>query len=309
MGHRPWIVRHRPTTLSGATSRTRAHRRLGRADKETRGSSRSPRSPTTRVIILDERRQSDGSIGAAFRSIILLLLSHDGWIVGHFRSTLIPDGFGESRVRERPTAGPIDRSLRSTRPAGVFGARSGKSINEFAESSVRGRLARVVGIPDEYRAYESTSEFEARSRVLEGPGGLSTNSSSSSNTPVAAGVERSPGSINELILSSIAGLPGGPSIRFVKSIGQINRINWPVVDLEKRSSIISRSLLAYHRLSAASIFPYKSVKPSSAPVILETICCSSSSSSSSLSSKRSSIHIAAPSRAAAMTSGRETSFR
>jgi len=308
MGHRSWIVRHRPTTLLGATSRIRAHRRLGRADKETWGSSRSPRSPTTRVIIL-ERRRPGGSIGAAFRSIILLLLSHDDdWIVGRFRSTLIPGGFGESRVRERSTAASIDRSLRSTTSAGVFEASLGKSINEFAESSVRGRLARVAGIPDEHRAYDSTSEFEARSRVLEGPGGPSINSSSCSNTPVAIGVERSPGSINELILSSTAGLPGGPSIRFVKSIRRINsRIN----RLEKRSPIIYRSLLAFRRLSAVqtvtrvghvSIFPVESIKQFLVPAILETIHCSSSLSSSS-------IHVAVPSQAAAMTLGRETSFR
>lgn len=302
MGHRSWIVRHRPTTLPGATSRTRAHRHLGRADKKTRGSCRSPRSPVTHVIL--EGRRPGGSIGAAFRSIILLLLSHDGWIVGLFRSTLISDGFGESRVREGPTAGSINRSRLTTLTV-VFGARLGKSINEFAESSVRGRLVRVVGIPDEHRAYESTSEFEARSRVLEGPGGSSINSCSTSSTPVVANVEqRSSGSINEL--SSTAGLPSEPSIRFVKSIrrSRVNRL----VNLKNRSSIIYRLFFAFHRLSILQIhvghvliFP-ESVKEFFEPAILGTI------RSFSLS-RGSSIHTAVLSRATAMMSGRETSFR
>lgn len=319
MGHRSCVVRHRPTTLPGALSRTYAHRCLGRADKK-RAPSRSPRSPTTYVIILEERRLG-GSIGAASRSIIhliLLLLPRDGSIVRLFQPILIPDGFDElrDRVRERLTAGQIDRSSRSTTTASLFETRSGKSINEFAESSVRGRQGRATGIPNEYRTCESISEFEARSRVLERSGGPS----STSNTPVAAGVERSFESI--LILSSIAGLPVESSIRFVQSIQRKDsRINLleRIVDLKKRSLIIAWLIFAFHRLSNeraitrvkhVSIFLGKLselVNQFFQPAILEEIDSYETIYSSFLSRKPL-IHVAT-SRAAVMTSGRRTSFR
>lgn len=317
MGHRSCVVRHRPTTLPGALSRTYAHRCLGRADKK-RAPSRSPRSPTTYVIILEERRPG-GSIGAASRSIIhlilLLLLPRDGSIVRLFQPILILDGFDElrDRVRERLTAGQIDRSSRSTTTASLFETRSGKSINEFAESSVRGRQGRATGIPNEYRTCESISEFEARSRVLERSGGPS-----SSNTSVAAGVERSFGSI--LILSSIAGLPVESSIRFVQSIQRKDsRINLErIVDLKKRFLIIAWLISAFHRLSNeraitrvkhVSIFLNKlsELVKFFQPAILEEIDSYETIYSSFLSRKPL-IHVAI-SRAAVMTSGRRTSFR
>lgn len=320
MGHRSCIIRHRPTTLPGASSRTYAHQCLGRTDKK-RAPSRSPRSSTTYVIILEERRPG-GSIGAAPRSIIhlllLLLLPRDGSIVRLFQPILIPDRFDElrDRVRERLTAGSIDRSSRSTAAttASLFETRSGKSINEFVESSVRGRQTRVIGIPNEYRTCESISEFEARSRVLERPGGPST-----SNTPVAVGVERSFELI--LILSSIAGFPVESSIRFVQSIQRKDsRINWleRIVDLKKRSSIIAWLIFAFHlsnertiiRVKHVSIFLDKLselVNQFFQPAILEVIDSYETNYSSFLSRKPL-IHVATP-RAAVMTSERRTSFR
>lgn len=340
MGHRS-CIRHRPTTLPGAPSRTQAHRHLGRAGKTKPGPSRPPRLSTTHVIISEGRRPG-GSIGAAFRSIVLpLFLLHyhhlldDVPIVRHFRPILSPPGgFGESPVRERPTAGPIDRSSRSTTTSGVLDA---GSVNELVKSGVQhGRQAREAGIPDEYRACESISEFdEARSKVLEGPGGSSTTSSrSSGSNSSAAGVERSSGSIDELILSSRVGLLGGPSIQFVKSIrGKDSRIKLAtrlakaVVDLEEQFPIIASwpILHAFRlplsspritRVGHVSTVPSgsrKSINQFSQPAILETII-------RFLSPWGSLILVAVPSRtaaaaavavasASAMTSAKATSFR
>lgn len=309
MGYRSCIVRHRPTTLPGAPSRTRAHRRLGRADKK-RGPSRSPRSPTTSYVVsVLEGRRPGGSIGAALRSIVFR--SHDGSIVEHFRPIFTPSGFGESPVRPRGrlTAGRIDRS---TTTAVVFDAKSGKSINEFVESSVHRRQARAPGIPVKHRACESISEFKARSRVLEEPGGPTTNA------------ERSSGSINTLIPSSIAGLSvRSYLIRFVKSIWKNNRINRPtgiVVDLEKRFPITARPILPIHRPSDEQTITrvgHLSIRLSGSinlffqPAIPETIESheTSYSSFSSSSSRGSLILVAVPFRAAAMTFRRRTSFR
>lgn len=321
MGHRSCIVRHRPTTLPGALSRTHAHRCLGRADKKRASSrwSRSPRS-TTHVIIFEGR--SGGSIGAALRLIIhLLLVPRDGSIVRLFQPIFIPHGFDElyDRVHERATVGPIVRSVcrpRSTITiSGVFETRSGKSINEFAESSVRGQ-ARVTGISNEYQTCKSINEFETRSRILERPGGPST-----SNAPVAAGVERSFGSL--LILSNIIGFPVELSIRFVKSTWRKNNKNWleRIVDFKKRISIIARLIFAFHRLSNeqtiirvehVSIFLDKLSEPVNhffQPAILKTINFYETICFSFFSSRKSLIHIAAPFRAAVMMSGRRTSFR
>ncbi|CAL1687968.1 unnamed protein product [Lasius platythorax] len=293
MGHRSCIVRHRPTTLPGAPSRTRvdAHRRPGRADKK-RGPSRS--RTTYVVIIVLEGRRPDGSIG-------------------HFRPIFTPSGFGE-----RLTAGPtIDRS---TTTAVVFDAESGKSINEVVESSVHGCWqARAAGIPDKHRACESISEFEARSRILEEPGGPSTSSSSSSS------IERSSGSINTLIPSSIAGLPvrSPYSIRFVKSIRRSSRrTNRPtgivVVDLEKRFSIIARPiLLFFHRLSnerAVTRVEYVSIFLSgSRSQFFQSAIPRTTEPYERIrftsSSRGSLILVAVPFRAAAMTFRRGTSFR
>lgn len=309
MGHRSCIVRHRPTTLPGAPSRTRAHRRPGRADKK-RGLSRSPRSPTTYVVIVLEGRRPGGSIGAAVRSIILL----HGSIVGHFRPILISSGFGESSVcpRKRLTSEPLDRS---TTTVVIFDAESRKSVNEFVESNVHRRQARAVGIPNKHRACESISEFEARSKVLEEPGGPST-----SSTLVA---ERSSGSIDTLIPSSIAGFPvRSYSIRFVKSIWEnnwINRLTGIVVDLEKRFLINARPILFFHRLSNeqtitrvghVSILLSESINQFFQPAIPKTIESHETIRFSSASSSRESlILIAAPFRVAAMTCRRRTSFR
>lgn len=309
MGHRSYIVRHRPTTLPGAPSRTRAHRRLGRADKK-RGPSRSPRSPTTYVVIVLEGRRPGGSIGAALRSIILL---RDGLIVGHLRPIFISNGFGESpvRFRERLTPRPIDKS---TTTVVIFDAESKKSINEFVESSVHHRQARAADIPDRHRRCESISEFEARSRVLEEPGGPST------STLVA---ERYSGSIDTLIPSSIVGLPvRSYSIRFGKSIwanNRINRLAGAVVDLKKRFLINARPILFFHRPSDqptitrvghVSILLSGSRNRFFQPAIPKTIESHGTIYFSSASSSRESlILIAAPFRAAAMTCRRRTSFR
>lgn len=304
MGHRSCIVRHRPTTLPGALSRTRAHRRPGRADK-TRGPSRSSRLPTTYIIVLEGRRP-----GGSIRSIVLL---HDDSIIGNFRPIFTPNGFGELlvRPRERLTAGPIDRS---TSTAVVFDVESRKSINEFVESSVHYWQARVVGIPDKHRACKSISEFEACSRALEEPGGPSI-----SSTVVA---ERSSGSIDTLIPSSIVGLPvRSYSIRFVKSIWRNNRINRPtgIVDLEKRFPIIARLVLPFHRLSNqqtitrvghVSIFPSGSINQFFQPAIPKTLeLYETIRFFSSSWSRGSLILVTASFRAAAMTFRRRTSFR
>lgn len=307
MGHRSCIVRHRSTTLPGAPSRTRAHRCLGRADKK-RGPSRSPRSLTTYVVIVLEGRRPGGLIGAALRSIILL---HDGSIVGHFWPILISSGFDESPVpRERLTLKPIDKS---TTTVVIFDAESRKLINKFVESSVYCRQARAAEIPDKHRACESISEFEARSRVLEEPGGPST------GTLVA---ERSSESI-DTIPSSIAGLPvRSYSIRFVKSIWDNNRIDrlaGIVVDLKKRFLINARLILFYLRLSNqqtitrvghVSILLSGSLNQFFQPAIPKTIESYETIHFSSASSSRESlIPIAALFRAAAMTCRRRMSFR
>lgn len=315
MGHRSCIVHHRPTTLLGALSRTHARRCLGHADKK-RASSRSSRSPLTYVIILEGRRPG-GSIGAVLRSIVhLLFLPHDGSIVRLFQPILISHEFDELHDHERPTAGPIDRSSRSTITASIFEARSGKSINVFAETSVRGQT-RATGISNEYRTCKSINEFEAHSRVFERPSGPST-----SNAPVATGVERSFGSI--LILLNIIGLPVELSIRFIKSIQRkISKTNRRenVVDFKKQFSIIARLNFVCHRLSNkriitrvkhVSIFLIKLNKPVNhffQPAILKAIDFYETIHFSFSSSRKSLIHVAVPFRAAVMMSGRRTSFR
>lgn len=314
MGHRWCIVCHRPTTLPGAPSRT--HRcRLGHGDKKRASSRspRSPRSPTTYVIILEGRRPG-GSIGAAFRSIVHLLLFLPCPVVKLCQPILIPRRFDElyDRLRERPIA----RSSWSTTTAScILETRSGKSINEFAESSVRDQAC-ATGIQNEYRTCEySIGEFQARSRVLERPGGPLT-----SDTPVAADVECSFRSI--LILLSILGFPlSQSSIRFVKSIqpknSRINRLE-SIVDIKKRFLIV-RLTFAFPRLSHeraiirvkhVPIFLGKlseSVNQFSQPVILEAI--DSYETIRSSSSGKSFVHVAAPFRAAVMRSGRRTLFR
>ncbi|XP_011068130.1 PREDICTED: uncharacterized protein LOC105154350 [Acromyrmex echinatior] len=120
-------------------------------------------------------RRPGGSIGAILRSIVhLLFFPRNGSILRLFQPILIPHEFDELHDHERPTAGPIDRSLRSTITASIFETRSGKSINVFAETSVRGQ-ARATGISNEYRTCKSINEFEAHSRVFERPGEPSTN--------------------------------------------------------------------------------------------------------------------------------------
>lgn len=308
MGHRSCIVRHRPTTLPGAPSRTRAHRRPGRADKK-RGSPRSPRSSTTYVIIVLEGRRPGESIDAALRSLVLL---DDGSIVGHFRSIFILSGFDESlRPRERLTVGPIDRSTTTTV---VFDAESRKSINEFVESSVYGQQTRAVGIPDKYQACESISEFEAHSRVLEEPGRPST-----SGTLVA---DRAFGSIDTLIPSSIASLlVRSYSIRLVNSIWKNNRINrlTGIVDPENRFPIIARPIFSFCRLvneqtitrvRHLSILLSGSINQFFQPAIPKTIEPYKTIDSSSSSSSRGLLILTATLfRAAAMTFRRRTSLR
>lgn len=315
MGHRSCIVCHRSTTLPGAPSIPHIHRCLGCADKK-RALSRSPRLPTTYVIILEGRRPG-GSIGAIFQSIVhfLLLIPRDNSIVRLFQPILILHRFDElyDRVRERPTAGPINRSPWSTTTISVFEARSGKSINEFVELSVRGQAC-TTGISNEYRTCKSISEFEAHSRVFERTGGSLTN-----NT-VAANVERSFGSI--LILWSIVGFTV-ESIRFIKLIQQkdsrINRFG-KTVDFKKPFPIIIRLYFIFHRLSNertiirvkhVSIFLgtlSELVNQFFQPAILKVID-SYEIIHSSFSSRKSLIHVATPFRAAMMTSGRRMSFR
>lgn len=320
MGHRSCIVCHCPTTLPGAPSRTHAHRCLGRADKKRASSRRTLRSPTTYVIILEGRRPGGSIVCSALRSIVhlLLLLSRDSSIVRLFQPILIPHGF-DDRVRKRPTAGPIDRSSWSTTTACVLEVRSGKSINEFAESSVRGQ-ARATGIPNEYRTCKSRREFEARSRILEKPGRLLT-----SCTPVATRVERSFGSIP--ILSRRVGFPLESSIQkivIVKSLQRkgsgISRLE-RIIELNKRFPIIARFIFAFQRLSdERTIIHVKHVarfldKLSAPvnrffqPVILEAIDFYETIHSSFSSSRKLLIHVATLFRAAVMTSGRRTTFR
>lgn len=173
MGHRSCIVRHCPTTLPEAlTSRTHVHRCLGHGNKK-RASSRSLRSPTTYVIILESRRSGG--------SIVYLLLFLPCSIVRLFQPILIPRRFDElyDRVRES-IVGPIDRSSWSTWTTAascIFVTRSGKSINEFVESSRARDQACAIGIRNEYRTCKSISEFQVRSRVLERPGGPATRQS------------------------------------------------------------------------------------------------------------------------------------
>jgi len=312
MGHRSRIVRHRPTTLPGAPSRTWA-RRLGRAHKKKVGPYRPARS--TYVTFILEGRRLGGSIGVALRSIVLLLLlQEDGTTVKFFRSILAPVGFGESGdLHERPTVGTIDRrSSRSTTASRVFDGRSAGSI-DGSESSVRGRrAARAAGIPNERLACESISEFEERSSVLEGP----AEPSSANSTPIATGIERSSGSTGGRILSSIAGQPDRSPIRSVKSIGQrdIEGINRGaarvVVGLEERYPIIARLILAFHqapseqaiaRVGRVSSLLGGSINQFSQPAVLKATHFFSSSSSWP---RRPLIHVVA-----AMTFGRETSFR
>lgn len=318
MGHRSCIVRHRPTTLPGALSRTWAHhhRRLGRADKKKGGPSRSPRPSTTYVaFILVEGRRLGGSIGAALRSIVLLFLLHDGTIVGLLRPIPAPGELGELHVHERPTAGTtVDwRSSRSTTTTAdrVFDVDSGKSIDESVESSVRGRqAARAAGIPDEHRACESISEFEARPSVLEEPGGPSA----SSRTPLATGIERFSGSISERILS------GGSPIRSAKPIRRredsvgINRTAGIAgVGFKKRYPIVARLILAFHRttpseqtITRVGHASCRILLGRSVNQFLQTAVLQATRSFSSFSSwpRGPLIHVTAT-----MTSGRETSFR
>jgi len=313
MGHRSRIVRHRPTTLPGAPSRTWA-RRLGRAHKKKAGPHRPARS--TYVTFILEGRRLGGSIGVALRSIVLLLLlQEDGTTVRFLRSILAPAGFGESGdLHERPTVGTIDRrSWRSTTASRVFDGRSAESI-DGSESSVRGRrAARAAGIPDERLACESISEFETRPNVLEGP----AEPSSANATPIAAGIERSSGSTGGRILSSIrAGHPDGSPIRSVKSIRQrdIEGINGGAaglaVGLEERYPIIARLILAFHRapseqtiarVGRVSSLLGESINQFSQPAVLKATRFFSSSSSWPRGPL---IHVVA-----AMTFGRETSFR
>jgi len=313
MGHRSRIVRHRPT-LPGAPSRTWA-RRLGRAHKKKEY---RPARSTYVTFILEGRERLGGSIGVALRSIVLLLLLHDGTTVRLLRSILAPGEpvGGSGDLRERPTVGTIDRrSLsRSTTASRVFDGRSTESI-DGSESSVRGRrAARAAGIPDECRACESISEFEARPSVLEGP----TEASSAANSaPIAAGVERSSGSTGERIPSSIAGpISDGSPIRSVKSIRQrdtegINRAAGFTVGLEERYPIIARLILAFHRppseqtiarVGRVSSLLGGSINQFSQPAVLKATTRSFASSSSWPRGPL--VHVVA-----AMTSGRETSFR
>jgi len=311
MGHRSCIVHHRPTTLLGALSRTHAHRCLGHADKK-RASSRLSRSPLTYVIILEGRRPG-GSIGAISRSIVhLLFLPRDGSILRLFQPILIPHEFDELHDHERPTAGPIDRSLRSTITVSIFETRSGKSINVFAETSVRGQ-ARATGISNEYRTCKSINEFEAHSKVFERLGEPSTN-----NAPIAADIERSFDPI--LILLNIH-LPVELSIRFIKSNQQKNKTNRRenVVDFKKQISIIARlnfcRLLNERiiiRIIHVSIFLNKLNKPVNyffQLAILKAIDFYETIHFSFSLSRKSLIHVAVLFRAAVMMSGRRTSFR
>jgi len=214
-------------------------------------------------------------------------------------------------VHERSTARPIDRSLQSIVTASVFEARSQKSINKFAESSVRDQ-ARTTGIPNEYRTCKLISKFKARSKVLERPG------ESSTNAPVAIDIERSFGSI--LILLNIIELPVESSIQSIKSIQRKNsKINWleRITEFEKRFSII---VLIYRLSNERTITHVKNVsiflsklselvnylfQPAT---FLEVIDFYETHFSFSLS-RKSLIYLAAPFRAAVMMSGRRTSFR
>lgn len=307
MGHQSCIVRHRPTTLPGALSRTRAHQRPGRADKTRSPPSRS--SLTTYILIALVGRRPSGSIGTALRSIVLF---HDDSIVENFWPIFTPNEFGESPICPRKlTAGPIDRStLRVLNVLRILNVESRKSINEF----VHGQQIRATGILNKHWACESISEFEGCSRVLEEPSEPST-----SSTLVA---KLSFGSIDAPI-PCIVDLPvRSYSIRFVKSIWRNNRINRPtgiIVDLEKRFLIIARLVLSFHRLSNeqtitrvrhVSIFPSGSINQFFQPAIPKTIkfyetihFFSSSWSRGSL------ILVTASFRAAAMTFRRRTSFR
>jgi len=314
MGHRSCVVRHHPTTLPGALSRTHALRsaRLERADKK-RASFPSSRSPTTFVIIFEGRRPDrGGSIDAALQSIVHLLLLPRDLVVTFFQSILILilHEFDElyDCVHERSTARPIDRSLQSIVTASVFEARSQKSINKFAESSVRDQ-ARTTGIPNKYRTCKSISKFEARSKVLERPG------ESSTNAPVATDIERSFGSI--LILLNIIELPVESSIQSIKSIQRKNsKINWleRITDFKKRFPII---VLTYRLSNERTITHVKNVSIFLSKLInyffqlaifLEVIDFYETHFSFSLS-RKSLIHVVAPFRAAVMMSGRRTSFR
>lgn len=264
MGHRSCtIVRHRPTTLPGAPSRTRdaaGRRQPGRADK-------------TKKKKKKERRKDRGPS------------------IGHFRPIFTPSGFGESL-----TTGPIDRSA-----ATAFNVFDAESINEVWQ-------ARAVGIPDEHRTCESISEFEACSRVLEEPSG-----GPSTGEPVA---ERSSGSINTLIPSSIVGshpVRRSPyTILFVKSRirkdnGGINR-RLAGIELEKRFPIIARPSLLPSILGRLSN-ERAATRVDHVSIFASEVSRKQFSSSSSSSRGFSLILVAISFRAAAMTFGRGTSFR
>lgn len=320
MGHRSYL-RHHPRTLPGAPRDAR--RRLGRGDKKKKkkkGIGACSSRTTRYVIILHEVRLPGGSIGAALGSIVLLL---DGsTVVGPPRPTAVSE-FDESRQR---SAGPIDRSpRRSTTTTLVFGTKQTADLtaNESVGSETRDhRPPRAAGIPRQ-RVSELIRGFVAR-LLEQGPG-------AASDTPTA-GVERSSGSINELIPSDIAGLLGEPSIRFVKSIrrkvDRIERFAAAVVDLKERRLIIGRPTAYYRRLSSARlitrvgrvdrssahtalILPRESDKPASQ--FSQLAICGEirlpERSRFSSKSRGPSTRVTVPFRAAAMSSGRRTSFR
>lgn len=283
MGHRSYL-RYHPRTLPGAPRDSR--RRPGRGDKKKGIGASSSRSARF-VITLREVRLPGGSIGAAFRSIGILIL--DGWTVG-------PD-----------RAEPVGGSPRSS-TAVVFGTEQSAELTDGpAGSKTQERAERLI------------SGLEAK--FLEEEPGVA-------GSTLTSGVEWSSGSINELIPSDITGLLGHLSVRFIKSIrrkvGEIGQLT--VVDLEEGQPIIGR-LITFRRLSnarlithvgrvdrlsryAALILPSESDKPAdqlSQPAIRAGT--RPRGKSRFFSSRGASTRVTVPFPAAAMTSGRRTSFR